>query len=67
MARTCLDWTVRDLAREAKLAAATVNRFEVGRVTPNPATLTVIRQAFEREGVRFTEKGCVCPPEVNRE
>ena len=43
----------------------TVARFENGHHTPNPATLKVVRLAFEAAGVRFTERG-VEPPEARR-
>ena len=49
-----LNWSVRDLATRAGVAASTVTRFEKEHATPNAATLTVIRQAFERAGVEFT-------------
>ena len=62
MARAALGWTVRDLAREARLGVATVNRFEVGKPAANRTTLEHLRDAFERAGVRFLPDGCVCPP-----
>jgi transcriptional regulator with XRE-family HTH domain len=66
MARAALDWGVRDLAEAAGIAANTVTRFETGRNVPNPATLKVIRQAFEAAGVKFVDGG-VSPPEKSGE
>ena len=54
MARAALEWGVRDLARHAGISANTVARFENGHHTPNPATLKVIRLAFEAAGIEFT-------------
>lgn len=65
MARAALGWGVRDLAEKAGISANTVARFENGHHTPNPATLKVIRLAFEAAGVRFIDRG-VEPPEAKR-
>jgi transcriptional regulator with XRE-family HTH domain len=54
MARAALEWGVRDLAKKAGISANTVARFENGHHTPNPATLKVIRLAFEEAGIEFT-------------
>jgi DNA-binding XRE family transcriptional regulator len=62
MARAALGWGVRDLALAAGVSANTVVRFENGRVAANQATLTVIRLAFEKAGIRFTADGGVAPP-----
>jgi transcriptional regulator with XRE-family HTH domain len=62
MARAALDWGVRDLARAAGVSANTVVRFENGRVIPNPATLKVLRQAFEAAGILFQDDGGIVPP-----
>jgi len=53
LGRTLLGWTVRDLAKAANLSPNTVSQFENQRAEANPSTLTVIRLAFEREGVEF--------------
>jgi transcriptional regulator with XRE-family HTH domain len=63
MARAALGWGVRDLAKKAGISANTVARFENGHHTPNPATLKVIRLAFEAAGVRFNDQGGVDPPQ----
>lgn len=62
MARAALSWGVRELAKAAGVSANTVARFEGGKPA-NPATLKVIRQAFEAAGIRFNEDGSVSPPE----
>jgi transcriptional regulator with XRE-family HTH domain len=61
MARSALGWGVRDLAKFAHVGANTVARFEGGKPA-NPSTLTLIKQAFEAAGVRFTDTGGVEPP-----
>jgi hypothetical protein len=55
MARAALGWSVRDLAREARLGVATVNRFEVGTGTTNRNTVAHLRDTFERNGIIFIE------------
>lgn len=55
LGRTALDWTVRDLAERAGVAASTVNRFEKGKAEPNNATLRVIRTTLEAAGVMFID------------
>jgi len=62
MARAALGWGVRDLASNAKISANTIVRFENGHHVPHPATLQVIRLAFEAEGIRFTDDGGIIPP-----
>ena len=64
MARAALNWSLRDLAEAAGISANTVSRFEGGKPAI-PATLTVIRQAFEAAGVRFTERGVEPPQEAS--
>jgi predicted transcriptional regulator len=63
MARTALDWGVRDLAKHAHIGVATVVRFESGTTESNASTITLIKQAFEGAGVRFSEDGGVLPPD----
>lgn len=64
MARAALQWGVRELARKARVSPSTVNRFETDQGVPNNSTLAVLRQALEAGGVRFTDDGCVCPPQI---
>ena len=53
-ARALLDWSQQMLAKQARVGVVTVQTFERGIAEPRQATLTVIVQAFEREGVEFT-------------
>jgi transcriptional regulator with XRE-family HTH domain len=55
MARAALQWAVKDLAREAKMSRTTIIRFENGHAAPIPATLTVLRQVFEKHGLEFID------------
>jgi transcriptional regulator with XRE-family HTH domain len=57
-----LKMTVADLAQRAKVSPNTVVRVEADKPV-NPATLAVLRAAFEAAGIRFTDGGCVCSPE----
>jgi transcriptional regulator with XRE-family HTH domain len=58
-ARGLLDWTQDRLAKEAGVSALTIRNFEGGKTKPAPATLAVLRQAFERAGVEFLNGGGV--------
>jgi transcriptional regulator with XRE-family HTH domain len=53
-ARGLLDWTQQDLADAARIGVATVRLFEGEATEARPATLTVLKQAFEMAGVEFT-------------
>jgi DNA-binding XRE family transcriptional regulator len=55
LGRAALGWTVRELAERTGVAASTVNRFELGKASPNASTLTVLRQAMEAAGVEFLD------------
>jgi len=50
MARAALGWGVRELAKEAGIAANTVSRFENGSGA-RPETLRVIQEVLEKAGV----------------
>ncbi|MCX7355252.1 MAG: helix-turn-helix transcriptional regulator [Alphaproteobacteria bacterium] len=54
MARAALDWTVRDLAREAGVSANTVSRYENGTDAMGD-TLMRFRRAFESAGILFID------------
>jgi DNA-binding XRE family transcriptional regulator len=56
-ARGLLHWTQNDLAREAGVSAVTIRNYENGKTEPNPATLVVLQQTFERAGVEFIADG----------
>jgi ribosome-binding protein aMBF1 (putative translation factor) len=62
MARTALGWGVRELATAAKVSPDTVARFERGGAL-RERTVEDIQKSLEAAGVRFTEDGCVCPPD----
>lgn len=53
MARGALNWTVRDLAREAAVGINTVSRFEGGSETL-ASTVRKLQAALEAGGVEFT-------------
>ncbi|NQV22186.1 MAG: helix-turn-helix transcriptional regulator [Rhodospirillales bacterium] len=53
MPRTALSWGVRDLAREAGVANATVTRFEAGAESVKPKTVDILSSALEDAGVEF--------------
>jgi len=53
MARVALDLGVRDLARLAKVAPATVSRFEASKEL-KPRTIEAMQRALESAGVEFT-------------
>lgn len=46
--RAQLGWTQARLAREAGVTEPTINRFELGKRSPHPATVAQIRLALER-------------------
>jgi DNA-binding XRE family transcriptional regulator len=56
MARAALNWTVRDLAAATGLHRNTITNIEVGRYAGDPATLTLIKDVFVREGVEFIDE-----------
>jgi DNA-binding XRE family transcriptional regulator len=56
MARAALNWTVRDLAAATGLHRNTITNIEVGRYAGDPATLTLIKNIFTREGVEFIDE-----------
>jgi transcriptional regulator with XRE-family HTH domain len=59
MARAGLQWKVKQLASKAGVSAPTIVRFEGGRAAPMPATLKVLRLAFEDAGVEFLDENGV--------
>jgi transcriptional regulator with XRE-family HTH domain len=56
-ARGLLNWRQEDLARHARIAAATILRIEKtnGPVMGYVSTQLKIQQAFERAGIRFID------------
>ena len=53
MARAGLGWSIDRLAKEARVGAATVARFETGKGETIPATVAAMRRALEAGGVEF--------------
>ncbi|ACL61959.1 helix-turn-helix domain-containing protein [Methylobacterium nodulans] len=51
--RGLLKWTQAVLAARAAVSVVTLNMIESEQVTPRARTLSAIRSALEREGVRF--------------
>jgi transcriptional regulator with XRE-family HTH domain len=54
MARAAVGWSVRDLAREARVNPSTVVRFENGQAEPIRLTVEAIQRALEAAGIEFT-------------
>jgi DNA-binding transcriptional regulator YiaG len=52
-ARGLLQWNQNELAAHAGISGTTIRNFENGVTNPNPATLVVLRQTFEKAGVEF--------------
>jgi DNA-binding XRE family transcriptional regulator len=57
MARGALQWSVRHLGKIAGVSPTTIVRFENEQAAPVPATLKVIRLAFEDAGIVFVDNG----------
>jgi transcriptional regulator with XRE-family HTH domain len=56
-ARTLLNWTPADLARAAGVSVITVRNFEAGKVASGRFAPTLMKQALEGAGIRFSEDG----------
>ncbi len=54
MARAALNWTQNQLADASHVGIITIRNFELGKTQPNKSTLFLLRQAFEANGVEFT-------------
>ena len=61
MARAALGWSIRDLASQADVSPNTISNFENGG-TISRGTKLVLKETFERFGVRFDGNVCVCAP-----
>lgn len=55
-ARGLLNWTQQDLADHAGLGIVTIRQIEADITQPRRATLTVLKQAFERAGIEFIDQ-----------
>jgi transcriptional regulator with XRE-family HTH domain len=53
MARAGLGMTAEALAAVAGVSKVTLSDFEIGKRSPHPRTLAVLRTALERAGVEF--------------
>ncbi len=49
-----LNWSQDKLAELAHISVITVRTFEGGKSKPQPSTMHLMRQAFEANGVEFT-------------
>lgn len=56
-ARGLLKWTQEDLAERSGVGPLAINKFEGGKTSPHKATLTVLKEAFEKAGVIFISAG----------
>jgi len=65
-ARALLDWSQEDLADSSGLSIATIRKLEVGFISPRPATIYVLRRAFESAGIEFMDRDGVrrCSEEI---
>jgi predicted transcriptional regulator len=54
--RGLLDWSQQELAKMAEVGVVTIRQVEAGTTEPRKATLTVIRQAFEKAGIEFIDE-----------
>ena len=55
-ARGLLQWSQRELAKQAGIGLVTVIQLENGVGQPRRATLQVVRNAFEAAGVEFIDE-----------
>jgi transcriptional regulator with XRE-family HTH domain len=56
MARAALNWTVRDLAKAARLHRNTITNIETGRYVGDSETLEKIATVLKRAGVEFIDE-----------
>jgi transcriptional regulator with XRE-family HTH domain len=54
--RGLLAWSQQQLADAAGIGVVTVHQLEAGTSEPRPATLEVIKRAFENAGVEFIDE-----------
>lgn len=55
-ARSMLDWSRSDLAKEAKLSAETIKNIEHGIYSPKEDTINTLVKTFERHGIQFVQQ-----------
>jgi len=56
MARTALDWSLKDLAAASGVSRRTIARFEAGE-SVLPVWARAMRHAFEAKGILFIDSG----------
>jgi predicted transcriptional regulator len=56
-ARGLLDWSQRDLAREAGLTLSQIKNIERGALDPRASMVAAIETAFRRTGIVLLEEG----------
>lgn len=56
-ARAMLDWTQQVLADRSGVDVNTIRNFENGKHTPHDANRQKIREALEKGGIEFIERG----------
>ena len=54
-ARALLDWTQRDLAEVSGVSLAAIAQIESGAGNPRATTMQILRQAFEKYDVEFSD------------
>lgn len=55
-----LQWTLEDLSRQSGVSVSSIRRIEgEGERSTRPASLSAIREAFEREGLAFSDGNTV--------
>lgn len=59
-ARASLDWSATRLETESGVSRKTLTDFEGGKRKMQAANVEAVLSAFDRAGVYFDEKGCVC-------
>jgi transcriptional regulator with XRE-family HTH domain len=59
-ARAALDWSATRLENESGVSRKTLTDFEGGKRKMQAGNIYAVLSAFERAGVYFDEKGCVC-------
>ena len=58
--RAMLQWTLEDLSRQSGVSVSSIRRIEgEGERSTRPASLSAIRDAFEREGLTFSDGNTV--------
>jgi hypothetical protein len=59
-ARAALDWSATRLQDESGVSRKTLTDFEGGKRKMQATNVSAVLSAFERAGVYFDERGCVC-------